>query len=145
MKRLEDYAILRSSMPGVKLVQVIHVTGEEALEEVRSVAAFVDGLLLDSGTPKDPNNKQLGGTGRVHNWHISKRIVEEAHHLPVFLAGGLNSNNVVEAINTVMPYGVDICSGIRTNDCLDENKLQTFFQEMHHLNSLFVPFTDSPS
>ena len=44
-----DYATLRAAMPGVSLVQVIHVSGEESLEEAIRVAPHVDALLLDSG------------------------------------------------------------------------------------------------
>jgi phosphoribosylanthranilate isomerase len=118
------YASLRKDLPGIRIVQVIHVTDESSIAEAISVAPFVDMLLLDSGNPKSAV-KELGGTGRTHNWNLSKRIVE-AVNVPVFLAGGLNPVNVREAIEKVLPYGVDICSGVRTNGRLDEQKLRLF-------------------
>jgi phosphoribosylanthranilate isomerase len=118
---------LRATLPGVRLVQVIHVTGEESLAEAVHVAPFVDALLLDSGNPT-LEVKELGGTGRRHDWSISRRI-RDAVPIPLFLAGGLNADNVAEAIATVDPFGVDICSGVRTNDALDETKLTRFIAE----------------
>jgi phosphoribosylanthranilate isomerase len=119
------YDELRRAMPGVSLVQVIHVAGHEALDEALSVSAHVDALLLDSGNQKLAV-KELGGTGRRHDWRISRAIVERTA-VPVFLAGGLAPDNVAEAIETVRPFGLDVCSGVRTNGRLDENKLERFF------------------
>lgn len=121
----ETYAHLRKALPGIALVQVIHVTNETSLEEARTIAPLVNGLLLDSGNPLLPV-KELGGTGRTHNWSIS-RAIREAVDIPVFLAGGLHTSNVAEAIQQVAPFGVDICSGVRTNGNLDETKLAAFF------------------
>jgi len=118
------YKDLRTALPGISLVQVIHVNGPEAFDEAKRVAPHVDGVLLDSGNPKLPV-KELGGTGRVHNWDISRRI-REGLDIPVFLAGGLNADNVREAIETVHPFGVDVCSGVRTDGHLDTQKLQRF-------------------
>nr|QKW93737.1 phosphoribosylanthranilate isomerase [Vitiosangium cumulatum] len=120
-----SYADLRGAMPGVSLVQVIHVSGEESLEEALSVAPHVDALLLDSGN-QSLAVKELGGTGRVHDWSISRRIREQAR-VPVFLAGGLRAENVSEAIRHVGPFGLDLCSGVRTAGKLDEEKLTRFF------------------
>lgn len=119
------YAVLREAMPGVSLVQVVHVTGTEAIAEAVSVYAHVDALLLDSGNQNLPV-KELGGTGRTHNWQISRAIVESVD-VPVFLAGGLNPHNVAQAIETVRPFGLDVCSGVRSNNQLDEEKLKQFF------------------
>ena len=91
------YPALREALPGIALVQVIHVRDESAVSEAMDVAPMVDGLLLDSGNPTAPV-KELGGTGRVHDWALSRRIVAEAP-CPVFLAGGLNAGNVAEAIH----------------------------------------------
>ena len=123
-----SYDELRAAMPGVSLVQVIHVTGEDSIEEARSAARFVNGILLDSGRPS-AEVKELGGTGRTHNWSISKRICESVNG-PVFLAGGLKPENVVEAIEQIKPFGIDVCSGVRTNGRLDEKKLIRFFKEI---------------
>ncbi len=119
------YAQLRAALPAVKLVQVIHVLDERNIDEaLQAVQDGVDALLLDSGNPTLAV-KQLGGTGRVHNWLVSRQIVEQAT-VPVFLAGGLSIINVREAIKTVQPFGLDICSGVRTNGHLDEHKLGAF-------------------
>lgn len=119
------YRELRQELPGVKLVQVIHVFGDASVDEALSVEPFVDMLLLDSGNP-NLAVKELGGTGRKHDWSVSRRIVE-AVKKPVFLAGGLNVGNVRDAIETVQPFGLDLCSGVRTDGKLDEGKLVQFF------------------
>jgi phosphoribosylanthranilate isomerase len=119
-----SYAELRAAVPGLKIVQVVHVGGEDAVTTAQALAAEVDGLLLDSGQPDGPN-RVLGGTGRVHDWSISRRICETVD-CPVFLAGGLRPDNVAEAIQLVQPYGVDVCSGVRTQGRLDAKKLAAF-------------------
>ncbi len=113
------YAEFREALPHVKLVQVIHVIGSESMDEALTIAPHVDGLLLDSGNP-NLAVKELGGTGRVHDWSVSKAIVEKAG-VPVYLAGGLHPENVKEAIKIVNPFGVDICSKLRRNDKLQED------------------------
>ncbi|MBC6492420.1 phosphoribosylanthranilate isomerase [Flavihumibacter stibioxidans] len=120
------YAEIRTALPTIKLVQVIHVMDESSIEEALELAAEVDALLLDSGNPKLAI-KELGGTGRVHNWKLSRTIVEQSP-VPVFLAGGLNPSNVKQAIDEVQPYGLDLCSGVRTNGRLDPAKLEAFFK-----------------
>jgi phosphoribosylanthranilate isomerase len=123
--RSGSYDDIRAALPGVSLVQVIHVRGPEALEEAAEAAARgASGLLLDSGNPSLPK-RELGGTGRTHDWLLSERIVAESP-LPVFLAGGLTAGNVYAAIERVRPYGVDVCSGVRTEGRLDEGKLAAF-------------------
>lgn len=124
---------LRERLPVIKLVQVIHVLDEQSIEEAVSVQKYVDALLLDSGNPK-LKVKELGGTGRTHNWEISRKIVESVN-IPVFLAGGLNPGNVKEAIEIVRPFGLDICSGVRTNNQIDEKKLKLFFESVNKFNS----------
>ncbi|MFH2130632.1 MAG: phosphoribosylanthranilate isomerase [bacterium] len=118
------HAELRASLPGISLVQVIHVSGEASVAESLLAARGVDALLLDSGNQSLPV-KELGGTGRTHDWTLSARIVRESP-VPVFLAGGLNPGNVGEAIRAVRPFGVDLCTGVRTTDSLDEQKLARF-------------------
>lgn len=117
---------LRRKVPQVKLVQVIHVTGEHSVEEAKSLDGFVDALLLDSGNP-NLKIKELGGTGRVHNWDLSRRICNEVK-IPVFLAGGLRAANVADAIEHVQPFGLDLCSGVRTDGRLDVKKLGEFMR-----------------
>ena len=124
---------LREALPGIALVQVIHVSGEESISEAIAAANNADALLLDSGNQKLAV-KELGGTGRKHDWRISRRIVESVRG-PVFLAGGLNPDNVAEAIHQVRPFGLDICSGLRTSGHLDEDKVQRFFANVNAASS----------
>lgn len=121
-----DYVALRTSHPWVVLMQVIHVRSADAVREATAAAPFVDALLLDSGNPAAAV-KELGGTGRVHDWSVSRAICDEVR-LPVFLAGGLRASNVAEAIERVRPFGVDICSGVRTDGRLDRDKLAAFMR-----------------
>lgn len=121
----EELAALRRELPGIRLVQVIHVTGPEAIDEAVAVAPLVDALLLDSGNPK-ASVKELGGTGRVHDWSISAEIRRRAGK-PLFLAGGLNPENVAAALAAVEPFGIDVCSGVRSEGKLDPGKLERFF------------------
>ena len=125
--RLVDgtYNDLRRALPGVSLVQVIHVTGTESVDEAQMIAPKVDAVLLDSGN-QSLQIKELGGTGRTHDWTLSRKI-RETIDVPLFLAGGLTPGNVAEAIRTVKPFGVDVCSGLRTEGRLDGNKLSAFF------------------
>jgi phosphoribosylanthranilate isomerase len=116
---------LRDALPEVELVQVIHVTGPASVDEALALAPLVDALLLDSGNPQAAV-KELGGTGRTHDWTTSRQIVASAP-VPVYLAGGLRADNVVEAIATVRPFGLDLCSGVRSGGRLDTDKLQAFF------------------
>lgn len=124
--RLESgtFAELRAGLPGVRIVQVVHVQDDESVSEALGLAPRVDALLLDSGRPGDPT-KQLGGTGRVHDWQVSRRIVERAE-APVFLAGGLRPDNVGEATRVVRPFGVDVCSGVRGEEGLSPARLSAF-------------------
>jgi phosphoribosylanthranilate isomerase len=119
-----SYADLRRGLPHTRLVQVVHVAGRETLEEAKDVAPHVDALLLDSGNRYAPQ-KELGGTGRVHDWELSGRIAETVP-VPVYLAGGLSGENVEEAIRRVRPSGVDVCSGVRSRGMLDRQKLRAF-------------------
>lgn len=118
------YALLRDALPGISIVQVIHVTDEQSVEDAVTASAEVDALLLDSGNPRLAV-KELGGTGRVHDWKLSREIRARVG-VPVYLAGGLNPGNVSEAIRAVEPFGVDICSGVRTDGGLDPEKLAAF-------------------
>ncbi len=118
------HAELRAALPGIGLVQVVHVTGEESVDEALAVAPHVDAILLDSGNQALPV-KELGGTGRTHDWRLS-RLIRERVDVPVYLAGGLRPENVGEAIAQVEPFGVDVCSGVRTLGKLDEAKLAEF-------------------
>ena len=122
------YETIRKALPAIKIVQVIHVIDEKTIDESVKISEFVDALLLDSGNP-NLQIKELGGTGRIHNWTISKKIVEQSR-VPVFLAGGLTPENVRRAIEQVRPFGLDLCSGVRTDKKLDPYKLEKFFENV---------------
>jgi phosphoribosylanthranilate isomerase len=117
---------LKSALPGISIIQVIHVTGPQSVEEAVAVRPSVDAILLDSGNPSLAV-KELGGTGRRHDWSLSRKIREQVS-VPIFLAGGLNAENVGEAIRAVEPFGLDLCSGVRTEGKLDREKLRSFFE-----------------
>jgi phosphoribosylanthranilate isomerase len=123
------YQQIKKALPGIKIVQVIHVMNEYSVTEALQIAEQVDALLLDSGNP-NLDIKVLGGTGKTHNWNLSKMIVEQSR-VPVFLAGGINAENVRAAIDTVQPFGVDLCSSVRTNKQLDPQKLSAFFKAVY--------------
>jgi phosphoribosylanthranilate isomerase len=115
---------LRKALPGIGLIQAVHVCGEESVGEAEDVSVSADALLLDSGS-RGGSERLLGGTGRVHDWSISARIVE-AVRVPVYLAGGLSPDNVAAAIRSVKPFGVDVCTGVREDDRLAVARLRAF-------------------
>lgn len=125
---ISAYERLRAALPGIDLVQVIHVTGPASVDEAAVIAPHVDALLLDSGNPSLPV-KELGGTGRTHDWKVSRKICETVD-VPVFLAGGLNPGNVIEALDQVGPFGVDVCTGLRRDGHLAEDLLADFFRNI---------------
>jgi phosphoribosylanthranilate isomerase len=125
-----NYNDIKMAFPFIKLVQVIHVVDEGSIEEAVKISEKVDALLLDSGNPKAAI-KELGGTGRTHNWKLSRKIVERSK-VPVFLAGGISAENVNRAIEEVNPFGIDLCSGVRTNGKLDPSKLHAFFKAVNN-------------
>jgi phosphoribosylanthranilate isomerase len=127
-----SHAQLREALPGVSLVQVVHVTGPESVDEAIAVAPHVDAVLLDSGN-QSLAIKELGGTGRTHDWRLSRQI-REAIDVPMFLAGGLNPGNVAAAIREVQPFGIDVCSGLRTEGRLDPQKLTAFFDRIDRIS-----------
>lgn len=129
---LSEIERFHNHMPDVKIIQVVHVSGQHSLDQALAYANNVDYLLLDSGQP-DNRLKTLGGTGNIHDWQISEQICHQSP-VPVFLAGGLKAENIVRAIRTVRPSGVDVCSGIRTKGNLDISKLETFLQTARSVN-----------
>ena len=117
----DEVAELARLLPHVRRVQVIHVEGPEALALIPAYAPHVHAFLLDSGRP-GALVPELGGTGRTHDWSVSARFVR-ASPRPVFLAGGLDDTNVADALRQVRPYGIDLCSRVRTDGKLDVMKL----------------------
>ena len=121
-----EYPGIISALPTIRRVQVIHVEDAGAVDLIRRYEPFVHAFLLDSGRPNAAVT-ELGGTGRVHDWNISRACVA-ATNKPVFLAGGLAADNVRRAISLVQPFGLDLCSGVRTRHQLDKAKLSVFMQ-----------------
>lgn len=126
-----DYARLRTELRGVSLVQAIHVIHTSAVTEAREAARQVDALVLDSSNPQVPF-RWASQAGRTHDWDISREIVETVD-CPVLLAGGLNAENVEYAARRVRPYGVDVCTGVRTGDALDRRKVAAFFEALRRI------------
>ncbi len=125
----DNYQKIRTVLPHVKLVQVIHVIDENSVQQAIKVSHFVDAILLDSGNP-NLKVKELGGTGRTHNWELSKKIRQQIN-IPLFLAGGITPQNIKQAYEQVKPFGIDLCSSVRTNGILDKNKLENLFREIN--------------
>ena len=120
------YSQIKEALPSVKIVQVIHVIDSKSVDLAIRLSESFDALLLDSGNP-NLLIKELGGTGRVHNWTLSRQIRDNSK-CPIILAGGLKPENVKQAIEEVQPFAIDVCSGVRTNGALDRKKLIDFFK-----------------
>jgi phosphoribosylanthranilate isomerase len=108
--------------PWLHRLQVLHVEDESVTALATAYEPHVDAVLLDSGRPL---LSELGGTGRVHDWQLSAKIVA-ASNRPVFLAGGLTHMNVGLAIKSVLPFALDVCSGVRSGGQLDRDRLDAF-------------------
>lgn len=121
-----QYRMLIANAPSIRRVQVIHVQDENALQLMAMYEPYVHAFLLDSGSPSAPI-PLLGGTGRMHDWRISTRFVQQSKK-PVYLAGGLSAENVADAISTVRPFGLDICSNLRSQGKLDRDKLRNYIK-----------------
>jgi phosphoribosylanthranilate isomerase len=131
---------LKDALPGISIVQVVHVTGPESVDEAAAVAPNVDAILLDSGNQRLAV-KELGGTGRRHDWTLSRKI-RESIGIPIFLAGGITPENVAQAIHEVAPFGLDLCSGVRTSGKLDAEKLKRFFGAVRNARASFSDATE---
>jgi phosphoribosylanthranilate isomerase len=105
---LEEIGKIRIKLPKIKLTKSISVIDENSIGEAKKYEKYVDFILLDT-----KSGKRKGGTGKVHNWDISRKIVKSVNK-KVFLAGGLNPDNVLEAIKKVKPYAVDTNSGVKS-------------------------------
>jgi phosphoribosylanthranilate isomerase len=127
-----EMTIVRERHPDVMLMPVVHVRHSDSVNEAVRLAADADAILLDSGNPF-ALVKELGGTGRVHDWQVS-RAIRDAVGIPLFLAGGLNAANVAEAVRTVRPFGVDVCSGVRRDGKLERSTLVDFISAARNAN-----------
>ena len=128
-----DYLRLRAALPGVSIVQAIHIIDGSAVDEATVAARLADALVLDSSNPKVPFRWE-SQSGRTHDWEISREITDTVD-CPVLLAGGLDPDNIEYAVRTVRPYGVDVCSGVRTADALDRRKVASFFEALRKITA----------
>lgn len=108
----DDVAFVKKEFPSFKMYKIIPVRDESAIIEARKYEKIADAVLLDTSSKE---TGQVGGTGKTHDWEVSRKIVGSIS-LPVILAGGLNPENVAEAINKVRPYMVDVNSGVSNPD-----------------------------
>src|SRR5437899_134537 len=98
-----DAAVLKRRFPFLPLMRSIPVVGSESVPVAKSYDGIADFLLLDSHKPGD---KLVGALGITHDWNLDRQIVESVG-IPVIIAGGLGAENVVQAIQTVHPAGVE--------------------------------------
>jgi len=108
----QELPLLRVGLPHLRIIRAMHVTGPESVDRIRDVQRKVDAVILDT---LDPHTGRLGATGRTHDWNVSRAIVLRSR-VPIILAGGLNSENVADAIRTVGPWGVDVHTGVEYED-----------------------------
>ncbi len=121
----EDIIQIRKNLPNIKIIKSVHVVDNKSTGAVGKYIGVVDAILLDTINLK---TKQIGGTGKTHDWNISRKIVEE-YDIPIVLAGGLSPDNVAEAVKFVKPYGVDVNTGTKGEDGFkDYGKLELFIR-----------------
>jgi len=124
----EQIQLLRQEAPKLRIIKSLIVRGGNAgplIDEVQRYGPSVDSFITDTF---DPTTGASGATGRVHDWQISRRLVESSNR-PVILAGGLNAKNVRRAIHTVRPAGVDVHTGIEGRDGRKRHDLTKRFVE----------------
>ncbi len=120
-----DIIQIKKSLPFLKVIKSLHIIDDTSIETGKKFIGVADAIVLDSF---DKATNKIGGTGKIHNWDISKKIVEE-YNIPIILAGGLTPENVQEAIRVVRPYGVDVNSGTKGKDGFkDYRKLEVFIR-----------------
>ncbi|MDE1169834.1 MAG: phosphoribosylanthranilate isomerase [Verrucomicrobium sp.] len=104
-----ELQIIRDKRPHLRILKSLHIIDEASVESGVPYYKFVDGFVVDS---LNAETGQIGGTGMVHDWSISRRVVSR-YPIPVILAGGLTPENVQEAIHAVKPFAVDANSGLK--------------------------------
>ncbi len=107
-----EIPLLRAGLPHLRVIRALNVVGPESVERVRDIQRRVDAVILDTF---DPVTGMRGATGKTHDWELSRQIVSRAR-VPVILAGGLTPDNVAAAIEQVGPWGVDVHTGVESED-----------------------------
>ena len=124
---------LRGRLLYVKIFKSVHVISADSVAYPEAFRKLVDGFVLDS---INVVTDQVGGTGKTHDWSISRQIVMRYPEIPIILAGGLNSENVRSAIEYVHPFGVDVNSGTKGSDGFkDARKMREFILEAKRLDA----------
>jgi len=112
-----EASVIREKIRGARLIKTVYVKTGDTAEKARAYSKAFDAILLDSFT-----SGQYGGTGRVHDWELSKQIKQIIAPTPLILAGGLKPENVKEAILTIQPYAVDVASGVESQPAVKDPK-----------------------
>ena len=99
---------LRPDLVVIKSLVIGKQPHEQLVDTVQRLSGFVDAYITDTF---DPATGASGATGKLHDWRVSRRLVELSTK-PVILAGGLTPDNVREAIKLVGPAGVDAHTGV---------------------------------
>jgi len=116
-ENLHAAASVRLKIPNTLLIGAVNAHLANTLDVASRVSKLFDAVLLDSFA-----NGRYGGTGIVHDWELSKRVKQAIHPKPLILAGGLNPENVAEAVRTVEPYAVDVSSGVELQPGIKDHK-----------------------
>jgi phosphoribosylanthranilate isomerase len=116
-ENLHAAASVRLKIPNIPLIGAVNAHLANALDVVSRASKLFDAVLLDSFA-----DGRYGGTGIAHDWELSKRIKQAIHPKPLILAGGLNPENVAEAVRTVEPYAVDVSSGVELQPGIKDHK-----------------------
>ena len=124
---------LRGPLPPLKIFKSASVISADSVAYPEAFEKLVDGFVLDS---INVATGQVGGTGKTHDWSVSRQIVMRYPEVPIILAGGLNSENVRSAIEYVHPFGVDVNSGTKAADGFkDPRKMEAFIAQAKHEQS----------
>jgi phosphoribosylanthranilate isomerase len=124
---------LRGRLPHLKIFKSVNIISADSVAYPEAFAQLVDGFVLDS---INVATGQIGGTGKTHDWSVSREIVMRYPEIPIILAGGLNSENVRSAIERVRPFGVDVNSGTKAADGFkDPRKMEAFIIQAKHEQS----------
>jgi phosphoribosylanthranilate isomerase len=116
-ENLHAAASVRLRLPNTQLIGAVNAQLASDFDVVSRASRLFDAVLLDSFA-----DGRYGGTGIVHDWELSKRVKQIIQTKPLILAGGLNPENVAEAVRTVEPYAVDVSSGVEQQPGIKDRK-----------------------
>ena len=125
--QLHNYTVsmvraLSKSDERIQLILATPIHGKPSLEAARVASNYSDAVLADT-----PSSNAMGGTGRVHDWHLTAKIRNAIYPRPLILAGGLTPGNVKEAVRKVRPFAVDVSSGVEKRvGVKDHEKIREF-------------------